>query len=173
MEQYPLDKQVIQKLQEIIDKSEQSKEPNKRLSPQSLYNNIYNSTGTLSTLSKLFEVPETLVKKIKHIKTLKEDMTVPNTIRQQLLALDTNAVMCWGSNSFRGTGPIDPFHNGELFFNIQNVRDIKKGYIQIRLKYNDLYTIKIFKNQDPKPMFEFEDIYVDQLIEIIGDSIGF
>ena len=35
------------------------------LNPRFLYMNIYNSTGHTQTLSKVFEVPETLIIKIK------------------------------------------------------------------------------------------------------------
>ena len=35
------------------------------LNPRFLYMNIYNSTGNTQTLSKMFEVPETLIIKIK------------------------------------------------------------------------------------------------------------
>jgi len=169
--EYPLNKEVIAKLQEIIDKTPQEQEFKNKLSPQSLYNNIYNSTGTLEQLQEIFEVPKSIIKKIKHLKTLREDMTAPKTIRNQLLALDQNAVMCWGSNSFRGTGPIDPFHNGELMFNIENVKGIKKGYISIKLMYNDLYQIEIFN--DRKSVYKIDGIYNDQLIETIGDKIGY
>jgi len=166
---YPLNEEVIAKLQEIIDKTPQ--EFKNKLSPVTLFINIYNSTGTIEYLDEIYEVPGSLIKKIKHLKTLRKDMTVPKTIRSQLLALDQNAVMCWGSNSFRGTGPIDPFHNGELMFNIENVKGIKKGHISIRLMYNDLYEIEIFN--DKKSVYKIDGIYNDQLIEIIGDKIGY
>lgn len=35
------------------------------LNPRFLYMNIFNSTGNIQTLSKVFEVPETLIIKIK------------------------------------------------------------------------------------------------------------
>ncbi len=35
------------------------------LNPEFLYMNIFNSTGNTQTLSKVFEVPETLIIKIK------------------------------------------------------------------------------------------------------------
>ena len=35
------------------------------LNPEFLYINIFNSTGSTQTLSKIFEVPETLIIKIK------------------------------------------------------------------------------------------------------------
>lgn len=35
------------------------------LNPKFLYMNIFNSTGNTQTLSKMFEVPETLIIKIK------------------------------------------------------------------------------------------------------------
>ncbi|WP_122893897.1 hypothetical protein [Arcobacter peruensis] len=39
------------------------------LNPKSLYKNILNSSGNLQTLSKMFEVPELLIIKIKEGKT--------------------------------------------------------------------------------------------------------
>ena len=35
------------------------------LNPKTLYRNIFNSKGDIQTLSKVFEVPETLIIKIK------------------------------------------------------------------------------------------------------------
>ena len=35
------------------------------LSPQTLYRNIYNSSGTIEQLARLFEVPPSLVQEIK------------------------------------------------------------------------------------------------------------
>ena len=65
IENYQQNPKIMQKLQEIIDKSEESKEPKKRLSAQSLYNNIYNSTGTVTKLKEIFEVPENIIQGIK------------------------------------------------------------------------------------------------------------
>ena len=109
--------------------------------------------------------------KEQELKMLREDMTAPNTIKNQLLSLDSNAVMCWGSNNFRGSGPIDPEHNGQLLFNIQNVKDIQKGYIKINLNYSDTYDIYIYNKSELYA--EFKGIYNDQLIEVIGSSIGY
>ena len=109
--------------------------------------------------------------KEQEIKRLREDLTVPNTIKNQLFSLDTNAVMCWGSNNFRGSGPVDPEHNGQLIFNIQNLRDFKKGYIKINLNYKDLYDVYIYNGS--QLFSEFKDLYNDQLIDVIGSSIGF
>jgi len=105
------------------------------------------------------------------IKKLRENLAVPNTIKNQLLTLDSNAVACWASHNFRGSGPVDPEHNGQLIFNIQNLRDIKKGYIKINLNYQDTYDIFIYNQSE---LFaEFRNIYNDQLIEVIGNSIGY
>jgi len=109
--------------------------------------------------------------KEEEIKMLKADMSVPTEIKNQLLALDTNALMCWAANNFRGSGPVDPEHNGQLIFNIQNLKEIKKGYIKINLNYADLYDIFIFNKSE---LFaEFKGIYNDQLIDVIGSKIGF
>ena len=164
--------EIIKKLQDILNSSKVNNHK-ETLSPHSLYKNIYHSTGTLTHLSTIFEVPQNIIKEIKDIKILKEDMTIANTIKQQLLALDANALMCWGSSNFRGSGPEDPHHNGYLIFNIRNVKNIDKGYIQILLNYKDLYDIKIFNSKHSKPIFTFNDVFVDILIDTIGENIGF
>ena len=164
---YPPRQEILTQLTEIIQKTEHN------LEARTLYNNIFNSTGDTATLVDIFDVPIDIIQEIKSIKALKSDMTVPSTIKQQLLSLDTNAVMCWGSSNFIGTGPIDPHHNGRLIFSIQNLRDFKKGFIQIDLNYKDLYNIKIYDIKKESPLYEIEDIFVDELIEAIGDKIGF
>jgi hypothetical protein len=107
----------------------------------------------------------------EEVKRLKEDLTIPNEIKNQLFSLDMNAVMCWASNNFRGSGPVDPEHNGQLIFNIQNLRNIKKGYIKINLNYADTYDIFIYNGKDLYA--DFKGIYCDQLIDVIGDCIGY
>ena len=169
MVSYPPNKEIINELQQIINQSD-----DKQLNPKTLYRNIFNSSGTSEKLSLIFEVPQSLTQKIINIKALQRDMTVPNEIKRQLLYLDRNAVMCWGSHNFIGSGAIDPFHNGELIFSIINVKGIVKGYIKIQLNYSDTYDIYIFDTMEStEPKYEIKSIYCDQLIEVIGDKIGY
>lgn len=164
---YPTD--IIKKLQKIINNSN-----DKTLNPKTLYRNISNSTPNIKKLSIIFEVPETLINEIINANKLKSDMTVPNEIKNQLMVLGKNAVMCWGSHNFIGSGAIDPYHNGELIFSVINVKDIKKGYIRIQLRYDDLYNILIFDTMEStKPKYEIKGVYNDMLIGIIGDKIGY
>lgn len=57
--------ELPQQLQEQIKQISESDKYN--LNPQTLYQNIYNSTGSYSKLSEIFEVPLKLIKEIKEL----------------------------------------------------------------------------------------------------------
>lgn len=113
-----------------------------------------------------------MTKQEKEIKKLREDLTVPNIIKSQLYGLDANAMGCWGSNNFRGSGAIDPEHNGQLLFDISNLKEINQGTIKINLNYSDTYDLWIY-GDNKKLIEEYRNIYFDQLTDIIGEVIGY
>ena len=93
-------------------------------------------------------------------------------IKQQLYTTDMNLMGCIGSHNFRGGDEIDGQHLGYLMFDIQNLKEITKGTIQIVLNGKDLYDIKIYK-EDFELFVNVEDIYCDKMTEVIESVIGY
>ena len=99
------------------------------------------------------------------------NLEIPNIIKNQLMVLDRNLMMCLGSHNFRGGNEVDGKHMGYLMFDIQNLKEITKGTIQILLNNKDLYDIKIYK-EDFELFANVEDIYCDSMTGVIESLIG-
>jgi hypothetical protein len=97
------------------------------------------------------------------------DTTIANKIKEQLLSLDENALMCWGAKNFISTKTNSSYEGG-LIFDISNVKDIGTRTIKITLDL-DTYIIEIF-NQD-KIIHTFKNVYAFDLTTTIGDVIGY
>lgn len=99
-----------------------------------------------------------------------EDLQIAETIRQQLYALDTQEVWCWGANNWIGIQDDGESCLGGLLFDIQNCTQLKNGTVKIMLNTKDLYDITIY-NETQTEFAKVQDIYCDSLTTVIHDII--
>lgn len=92
------------------------------------------------------------------------DLTVANTIRDQIKALSPSALMSWGAKRLIG-------HNDGLQFQVNGLKH--KGIVFIKLNGRDLYDIEIGRVRLGEwiSVNKKEDIYCDQLVEILDELI--
>lgn len=94
-------------------------------------------------------------------------MTKGKTILDQLIAMDKMAVWAWGSHKFI------VIENG-LQFKVQGPKTKKGAYIEIKVNGRDLYDVKLKRNVKKaiKVDSDVNDIFVDQLIDVIDHMVG-
>ena len=98
-------------------------------------------------------------------------LEIANIIKKQLYYSDGNLMGCLGTHNFRGGDEVEGKHLGYLMFDVSNLRDMKKGTVQIILSYKDLYNINIYK-EDYELFSTSEDIYCDQLTSVLENILG-
>jgi len=108
-------------------------------------------------------------------KTKEKHMNIVKTIKAQLFMTKQDAMKVWSWGAHRWVQK-DKY---TLAFKVNAHRF--SGFISITLNANDLYEITFFKNKtlkglinNPEQSIDFEkidDVYFDQLVEIIDDKI--
>lgn len=104
------------------------------------------------------------------------DLTVVNTIRQQLFAGGRMKVFSWGAHAWAA---VDQF---TLRFKVQG-RNFK-GYVRVKLNAMDTYDIEFIKinrkkndmggfDQEPETVETKEGIYCDQLTDVIDRFVEY
>ena len=87
---------------------------------------------------------------------------IAKIIIDQILCLDKSALMAWGAHDYIICDSDDNQEGGIIF----TVNGLKfKGQVEIRLQWNDTYTIRFLQNE--KEIKKSETVYCDQLVEII------
>lgn len=95
-------------------------------------------------------------------------LEVANTIKSQI---GTRNLMCYGSRNFIGGGSDEKTHDGFLEFTVSNNPKIReKAQVRVELAFNDTYTVKVYN--DKKVFSNLEEIYCDQLAEVLFDILG-
>lgn len=93
---------------------------------------------------------------------------VAEIIRKQIGIVN---LMCFAARRFVGANSDDKTHDGFLEFTASNNPKIKqKVQVRIELAFNDSYTIKVFDKE--KEFAHIQDIYCDQLTEILFEILG-
>lgn len=88
------------------------------------------------------------------------DLTVANTIREQLFAFGKMKVWSWGAHAWVG---------GENFLQFKVQGHHFKGIVKITLNSMDLYDIEFIKAG--KVIHEVNGIYFDQMTDIIDEYV--
>ncbi len=99
------------------------------------------------------------------------DMTVANTIFAQIKALDPRALMAWGVIGH----PTNRIVGGENYLSFKSAGMVRwKGYVKITLNSLDLYDIEFSRFRAGKQTIDkvVNDVYCDQLVEIIDAQVG-
>ena len=99
------------------------------------------------------------------------DLTVANTIISQIKAIDPSALGAWGV-AFHPTNKIV---GGDNFVRFKTSGLVKwKGFVTITLNAMDLYDIEFARIRGAKKIIDKEvnDVYCDQLVEIIDAQVG-
>lgn len=103
---------------------------------------------------------------------------IANTILTQIRAgagvdgkAGTICLMAWGARAFRWhRESSDEGYLGALSFIVRGFRF--RGYVKVKLMYSDTYTISFSLKRDGKAARDpIEDVYFDQLTEILDDAI--
>ncbi len=109
------------------------------------------------------------------MKILVSISSVADTIRNQIRAIDRNALMAWGAKEFVGTkNPCLPEKQiGEgLQFRVNGSKH--KGYIIVLLAPNDLYNIFAYKivKLNVKVVKRVNGVFVEDLVRALDEIIG-
>ena len=91
------------------------------------------------------------------------DLTIANTIRQQLYAGGTNKVWSWGSHAWKG---------GENFLMFRVTGRLFRGVVKVTLNSMDTYDIELMKLKG-EVVKRIEGIYCDELTSVIDEAIEF
>lgn len=95
-------------------------------------------------------------------KNFEEIEGVAKIILEQIICIDKVAMMAWGSSDYIICDSDDEQEGGIIF----TVNGLKfKGQVEIRLQWNDTYTIRFLKGDEE--IKKVETVYCDQLVEII------
>ena len=100
-------------------------------------------------------------------------LSIAQTIISQIKAtVGTNSLLCWGFRSPKAFGEKSFGENfGGVFFQVSGL--LFKGKVMVKLAYNDTYTVEFgtLRKGEWKAKKVIEDVYCDQLGEIIDDNV--
>tara|TARA_R100001440_G_scaffold19195_1_gene32387 strand:- start:6831 stop:7157 length:327 start_codon:yes stop_codon:yes gene_type:complete len=99
-----------------------------------------------------------------------EHMEVANTIRDQITHFAPFALMAWGATN--PTAMIgDDTKKGGLQLKVRGM--VHKGYVEIKLAWNDTYTVETFKVRkgEKKITKTIDHVYFDQLVDVCDHLI--
>lgn len=92
---------------------------------------------------------------------------IQDVILDQLKGLGSIKMMSWGSHSF--IGHQENNREGWLKFKVNGHHF--QGWVKILLRANDTYTIQFIK--DGKIEKELDDVYFDQMVDIIDEKVEY
>ena len=95
---------------------------------------------------------------------------IANTIKHQINAQSSMALMSYGARDFVALNQTDTKHGG-LQFRTSGYKH--KGLVMISLMFNDTYkveTVKIRKGE-VKVCDSYDDVYADQLIQVLDQMV--
>lgn len=98
-----------------------------------------------------------------------ETKTIAQTIMSQI---GMRNFMCYGAP--RGTIialPANETRYGGLQFNFTNCRKHRNGKVVVELTPSDTYKVSVY-NQLGNLKYQMDDIYCDNLAEVINDNVG-
>ncbi|WP_282125624.1 hypothetical protein [Marinifilum flexuosum] len=95
-------------------------------------------------------------------KSFEEYNPVAKIIIDQILCLDKSALMAWGAHDYVVLDS-DSKQEGGIMLTVNGLKF--QGQVEIRLQWNDTYTIRFLQNDTE--IKRSENVYCDQLIEII------
>jgi hypothetical protein len=94
---------------------------------------------------------------------MKNDMTIPNTIYQQLRHFGQIKMWRWGVSNLVGCGK-ERF----LRFNVSGMKF--KGFVKITLNFMDTYDIQFIKKSGEVEK-EVSGVYFDEMVEVIDEYV--
>lgn len=99
-------------------------------------------------------------------------MIVAQGILDQIKMGDKMALIAWGANQY-GALPETNTHLGGIEFKIRTPLYQRGVRVQVLLNGCDLYDIRVLKvsTKEVKEIEKIEDIYCDQLVEVIDSMI--
>lgn len=110
-----------------------------------------------------------------------DKMSVPQTIKDQIMAMDYWALGRFGANSYTGSGAGGNVvieekeypHEGYLGFKCSGSK-LKRGRVIVALNGKDLYDVYSYTVQkcQTKLREEVQDVYVEDLVTVLADMIG-
>lgn len=92
------------------------------------------------------------------------EMSIANTIIQQIRYTDRMALCAWGVSKHVIATPSTKDYQGGVQMCVNGLRHV--GYVQINLRYVDDYVVT-FLNKKLEVVKEVVGVYCDQLVEII------